>query len=51
MKFVEACRTFFGLKQGQSPMDFLKEIKQLTPEDRKEIAEGLSKNLSQQVEV
>jgi hypothetical protein len=51
IKFVEACRKFFGLKDGQSPMDFLKEIKQLTPVDRAEIAAGIGKQMGCAVEV
>jgi hypothetical protein len=39
--FMAACRTFFGLLPGQSSMDFGREVKALTPEDRAEITEGL----------
>lgn len=32
--FMAACREFFGIKSGQSMIDFAKEVKELTPEDR-----------------
>lgn len=41
MTFMAACRDFFGLKDGQSAMDFGKELKQLTEADRAEIKAGL----------
>lgn len=44
MTFMAACRDFFGLKEGQSVMDFGKELKQLTDKDREEIKEGLKAN-------
>lgn len=34
MTFVAACKDFFGMKQGQTATDFMKEIRELTPEDR-----------------
>ncbi len=40
--FMAACRDFFGLKPGQTSLEFGKEIKELTPEDRKEISAGLT---------
>jgi len=42
--FMTACREFFGLREGQKPIEFGKEIQALTNEDRVEIAEGLRKN-------
>lgn len=39
--FTAACKEFFGMKPGQSLQDFGKELKGLTYEDKKEIAEGL----------
>jgi hypothetical protein len=42
MTFMAACRDFFGLKEGQSGMDFGKELKELTPNDREEIKTGLT---------
>ena len=42
--FAGACKAFFGFKSGQSLREFMEEIKQLTPDDRAEIAEGLKMN-------
>jgi hypothetical protein len=39
---MAACRDFFGLKEGQTALQFGQEIKQLTADDRKEIAAGLT---------
>jgi len=44
MSFVAACKDFFGTKEGQTPLQFMKEVKELTPKDREEITEGLVKN-------
>ena len=44
MTFMAACRDFFGLHQGETFLEFGKEIKALTPEDRAEITEGLKQN-------
>lgn len=41
MTFIAACKTFFGFKEGQSLTDFGKEIRDLTPADREEIANAL----------
>ena len=42
---MSACITFFGLRDGQSRMDFARdEYKKLTPDDRKEIRAGLVAN-------
>ncbi len=41
--FMQACKDFFGMKEGQTNLDFGKEVKALNPEDRKEIAEGITK--------
>lgn len=41
MTFMAACKEFFGLKPGQTSLDFGREIKELTTEDRHEIAKGL----------
>ena len=49
MSFVVACRNFFGQKPGQSLTEFQAELKALTPQDRREIAEGLSKELQRDV--
>ena len=40
--FMSACRDFFGLKEGQTSMDFAKEVKALTEADRAEITAGLN---------
>lgn len=42
--FMTACREFFGLRDGQKPIEFGKEIQALTNEDRVEIAKGLRAN-------
>ena len=34
MTFVVACKTFFGLKENQPTVEFLKEVRALTPDDR-----------------
>ena len=44
MTFMTACREFFGLKDGQKPIEFGKEIQSLTQADRTEIAAGLIAN-------
>lgn len=36
--FVVACKKFFGFKDGQTLKEFSEELKQLTIEDRKELA-------------
>jgi hypothetical protein len=41
--FMSACRDYFGLKEGQTSMQFGKEVQALTPEDRTEITAGLTK--------
>lgn len=43
MTFMASCRDFFGLKEGQTAMEFGKELKELTDKDRSEIKEGLQK--------
>jgi hypothetical protein len=42
LTFMAACRDFFGLKDGQTAMEFGKELKQLTDKDREEIKAGLA---------
>ena len=34
MTFAAACMEYFGKKPGQSSLDFMKEIKELTSDDR-----------------
>lgn len=41
MSFVAACLDFFGKKPGQSSVDFMQEIRQLTTEDRAELTKLL----------
>jgi hypothetical protein len=43
LTFMAACRDFFGVKEGQTAMDFGKELKQLNEADRAEIKAGLEK--------
>jgi hypothetical protein len=43
LTFMSACRDYFGLKPDQSPVQFGKEIKELTEADRAEIKAGLEK--------
>jgi hypothetical protein len=43
LTFMAACRDFFGVREGQTAMDFGKELKELPPQDRAEIKEGLTK--------
>ena len=44
MSFMSACRNFFGVKEGQSNLEFGKEVKMLTKADRKDITDGLEMN-------
>jgi len=44
MTFMQACKDFFGLKADQTPMQFAKEVRELTADDRTEITTGLEKN-------
>lgn len=39
--FIVACKTFFGMKDGQSLADFKNEITALTPQDRLDLIPGL----------
>ena len=38
---AKALKEFFGLKDGQDLRGFLAEIKELSPEERKALAEGI----------
>ena len=51
IKFVVACRKFFGMKPGQTLLEFSHELKALTEEDKKELAGLLSVELGEPVEV
>jgi hypothetical protein len=44
LTFMAACRDFFGVREGQTAVDFGKELKQLTEADRAEIKAGLQQN-------
>lgn len=37
MTFVQACKAFFGLKPGQSLMEFAQEIRALTSKDKDDL--------------
>jgi hypothetical protein len=39
--FVACMKNYFGLKQGQTSVEFMKEFKELTVEDRKYFADLL----------
>lgn len=44
MTLLAASREFFGLHNGQTSMEFMKEYKGLTQADRDEIKAGLEQN-------
>ena len=44
MTFVSASKDFFGLKVGQTTGDFIKEIRELSPNDRTDIASLLTQS-------
>lgn len=44
LTFMGACKDFFGLKPGQTALQFGQEIKALTDADKAEIKDGLEKN-------
>ena len=44
MSFTAACKDFFGVKPGQTALDFMKEVKALTEADKAEIKAGLEAN-------
>lgn len=41
LTFMAACKDYFGLKPGQTSLEFGKEIKELSQADREEIKAGL----------
>jgi len=49
--FAGAMLTFFGKKPGQTILGFAEEIKKLSAEDRKELADLLTKELGETVEL
>ena len=44
VSYMQACREFFGVKTGQRPLEFGREVQALTQKDREEIAAGLVAN-------
>ena len=50
MKFVVACRKFFGLKSGESLGDFVTECKELTDRDRMDLKPELEVALGVSIE-
>jgi hypothetical protein len=42
MGFLAACKAYFGTRSGQSAVDFAREVRELTPADRAEMAPLLS---------
>ena len=51
MGFTKAARDYFGLKEGQKLTDFAAELKQLSYEDKVELAPLLSEELGLTVTV
>lgn len=47
--FIVACKKYFGFSPGQTLNEFKEEVSKLTPADRKEMAEGLSKEFGEEV--
>ena len=41
LTFMGACRAHFGVRDGQTNVQFGKEVQQLSPADRAEIQKGL----------
>lgn len=42
LSFMAACKKFFGLKPGQTALEFGKELKELSSKDREEITAMLT---------
>lgn len=38
LKSIGVLKEFFGLKEGQTNMEFLHELKELSPDERKELS-------------
>jgi len=51
ISFMSACKEFFGVREDQTLPQFGQEVKALTPDDRKEMAPGLSKMLGKEVTI
>jgi hypothetical protein len=45
ISFMSACVRFFGVREGQTKLQFGKEVQALTPADRIELTPGLEKEL------
>lgn len=45
MSFMGACKSYFGLQEGQSAVNFAKEVRALTPADRTELVPQLETQL------
>ncbi len=45
ISFMSACVRFFGVREGQTKLDFGKEVQKLTPQDRLDLIPGLEKEL------
>lgn len=51
ISFMQACIRFFGVREGQTKLQFGQEVKALTPEDRKEMAPELAEHLQVAIEL
>ncbi len=51
ISFMQACMRFFGLKDGQTKLQFGQEVKALTTQDREDMAPGLAEALGVQVQL
>lgn len=45
ISFMTACVRFFGVRDGQTKLQFGKEVQLLTPADRADMIPGLEQNL------
>ena len=50
MKFIVACKKFFGLKEDQKLGAFVTEVKKLTSKDGDDLRPGLEKALETSIE-
>lgn len=46
ISFMSACMEFFGVREGQTKLQFGQEVKALTEADRAELKPGLEKELN-----
>lgn len=49
ISFMGACKSYFGLQEGQSAVNFAKEVRALSDDDRKEIKPQLESQLGVQI--